>query len=206
LLGKVHRQRSLAGYSPRGYRQLSTQRGWRGRWAHESGQQPPTRFRLGPQGRAGSDASNERFPPLPLSCLHRSSPAALAFVTIRATCRLYRRAEGVSRGRRSSGEQPISLTPKSCSPDVATHTRVSSERLLQLVPTALLGRTWPAVWTRMVPPSPRSLLADGTHTCPREAGAGPGAHQTAQSSPPCLSGPRRGWDQAESSPFWEGPS
>lgn len=78
--------------------------------------------------RAGSDASNERFPPLPLSCLHRSSPAALAFVTIRATCRLYRRAEGVSHGRWSSGEQPISLTPKSCSPDPATHTAESHQR------------------------------------------------------------------------------
>ena len=178
-----------------------------GRWAHKSRHHPFSCFRLGPQG-LSSDASKEQFPQLPLSCLHWSSPTASAFVAIRAMHRLLQTCwKGISHGRRSSGEQLIPLTPKPCSLDLATHTvRVSSERLLELVPMALLGRTWPAVWTRMVPPSPCSLLADGSHTCPWEAGLDqvPTRHLGAPHLV-CLA-PRSGWDQAESSPFWECPS
>lgn len=134
-----------------------------------SGQQPPLAFALGRRAGAGSDASSRPVPAASSRCLHRSSPAALAFVTIRATCRLYRRAEGVSREETVLRAADLLRLPVLLS-DVATLLESHLRKPCSWCPRPCWAGAWPAVWTRMVPPSPRSLLADGTHTCPRGRG------------------------------------
>ena len=181
------------------------QSGWRGRWAHENRCQPSNRFHLGPQG-LSSDASREGFPLLPLTCPNLSSPTTLVFIIIKATRHLLKNCwkstpwEKVHRWSNWSLwlPSPTFLT------QLSILQKVLSLRLMHLVPTALqgVGRTWSAVWTLMVQPEWRGHSSTfttssvgwgyGTHICPLDAGAGPGDHQTALSSSPCLLGPQEG--------------